>query len=140
MSKTGIKLHPQHGVNPTLGVCFWCGEEDGTVVLLGAACKEEAPRQAVCSMEPCPKCKENMARGITVIECTQYKREEKQVEMQPGAFPTGRWCVLKRESGFFNELAEPTRTTVLKQGVTFMTPEDYERFGFHEPLMEHPAS
>ena len=34
MSGKSIRLHPKHGVNPTTGQCFWCGEPDGTIALL----------------------------------------------------------------------------------------------------------
>ena len=35
MSNAGIKLSPKHGLNPTIPVCFWCGEERNEVALLG---------------------------------------------------------------------------------------------------------
>ena len=34
MSK-GIEISPKHGVNPTIPICFWFGEEKGEIVLLG---------------------------------------------------------------------------------------------------------
>ena len=33
MSNAGIKLSPKHGLNPTIPVCFWCGEERNEVAL-----------------------------------------------------------------------------------------------------------
>jgi hypothetical protein len=32
--KDGIKLHPEHGLNPSIEVCMICGEEMG-IALLG---------------------------------------------------------------------------------------------------------
>ena len=30
-----ILLSPKYGVNPTMPVCFWCGEDRGEIALLG---------------------------------------------------------------------------------------------------------
>jgi hypothetical protein len=50
-------LSKEHGLNPTMPVCYWCGEETGEVALLGAAYKGEAPMHMVLNKEPCPACK-----------------------------------------------------------------------------------
>lgn len=127
---SSIKLHPKFGVNPTLGVCFWCGEGDGTVGLLGMNHGKEANKETVLTLEPCPKCKENMARGVTIVEATTFQRDPWQVQLQRGAFPTGRWCVVKREANFWDAIKEPMRTVVLTKGKMFLEPELYEGFGF----------
>jgi hypothetical protein len=89
--KDSIRIHPQHGLNPTLPVCWWCGEETGEVALLGAAFKGEAPHRMVLNRAPCPKCTEQMARGITLIQATEATR---------GNPPqmTGRWCVMTEDA------------------------------------------
>ena len=99
----GINLSPKHGVNPSMGVCFWCGKDDGSILLLGKinnprrlGMKEhhhtkpdpEAPRRMVASMEPCEKCKGLMARGITLIEAAGTEGDPQ---------PTGRWWVVTEE-------------------------------------------
>ena len=67
MSTAGIKLSPKHGLNPTIPVCFWCGEERNEVALLGhigdgRKLEEfEAPMHMVIDYEPCEKCRANMA-------------------------------------------------------------------------------
>ena len=56
MSNAGIKLSPKHGLNPTIPVCFWCGEERNEVALLGRIGDGrkhedfEAPRYMVSTM------------------------------------------------------------------------------------------
>jgi hypothetical protein len=46
--KGDIKLSPQHGVNPSIGVCFYCGEDSGEIILPGRLKGDvEAPRRAV---------------------------------------------------------------------------------------------
>ena len=68
---SGIRLSEKHGVNPSMGICFYCGEDDGTIALPGRLRGDaEAPRRAVWSMEPCRKCKDWMKQGVMVIEAT----------------------------------------------------------------------
>ncbi len=61
-----IKLSPKHGLNPSMRICFWCGEEDGIALLGKLPGDKEAPRQVVVDYEPCPKCKEIFSKGIMV--------------------------------------------------------------------------
>lgn len=103
MNHDEIILSPKYGVNPTMPVCFWCGEDRGEIALLGHVKTPEnddveAPRRMVLDYEPCEKCKENMALGFTVMEATQESNDATSMPFQPGVFPTGRWCVLKREA------------------------------------------
>ena len=86
--KGSIRISEKHGVNPSLGVCFWCGQENGEICLLGRLPKDAAaPRHMVVSYEPCEKCKAWMAQGVTFAE----KESEESA-------PTGRWMVLKEEA------------------------------------------
>lgn len=94
-----ITLHPKHGVNPSLSLCFWCGEADG-VVLLGRNGGKEAPRAMVYSYDPCKECASQMEAGVTLIEATHTPRKDipEQPPIQAGAYPTGRWLVVKPEA------------------------------------------
>jgi len=80
-----MRLHPKHGLNPSLDRCFWCGEAVG-VVLLGYNKDQEAPRDLVSSYEPCSGCKDQMALGVTLMEADNGRR------------PTGRWLVITSEA------------------------------------------
>jgi hypothetical protein len=126
---SGITLHPKYGVNPTLGVCFWCGEEDGTIGLLGLNRGREAKKHTIISFEPCAKCKENMAKGITVIEADQGNSGSPG-EIAPGTYPTGRWAVVRRDAQFWECVNEPMRSDIMKKGKVFLPRELYEGFGF----------
>lgn len=60
-----IELSPEHGLNPTMGVCFRCGKPTGEIALLGRVrtdgCDDaEAPREAVLSLDPCAECVKEM--------------------------------------------------------------------------------
>ena len=62
-----IRLHHQHGLNPSINVCFFCNKEKNEIVLLGAAIRDEAPHKAVWNKEPCDECKEFMTKGVIFI-------------------------------------------------------------------------
>ena len=99
MSK-GITLSPKHGVNPTIPVCFFCGEDKNEIALLGRiGGKEdlEAPRKVVLDFEPCDKCKEKFAQGVLLIEVTQTPTYI-GMPIAENAYPTGRYVVVKPEA------------------------------------------
>jgi len=53
-------LHKEFGVNPTIPICSFCGEDKNEVVLLGNAYKEEAPMHMQIDNEPCDACKKKL--------------------------------------------------------------------------------
>ncbi len=116
-----IRLHPQHGVNPTVNVCFFCNKDKNEVLLLGAAYRGEAPRRMVVGYEPCDECKSNMAKGITLIECTSNPNTHEQPEIQRGCYPTGKWCVITEDAAtrWFTPAVLPM---VLKYRKAFVEP------------------
>jgi hypothetical protein len=95
-----IRIHPEHGLNPTMGVCFWCGQTDGTIAMLGAAYKGEAPRTMVLDYEPCDACRDKMALGIVCFQVFDSSGHERPPldKKNPQSEPTGRWSVVKREA------------------------------------------
>lgn len=82
-----MRLHREHGLNPTIPTCFWCGKEKNELVLLGATYRGEAPKNMVLDHEPCDECKDNMSQGYMVFEVKQDRKT-----------PTGKWCVLTHEA------------------------------------------
>ena len=92
-----INLHPKYGLNPTVCTCFWCGEDTGELALLGAAYPGGAPGRMVMNYEPCPACKEQFAKGITLIETTTRPREG-QPAIDGTNYPTGRIVVITEEA------------------------------------------
>ena len=128
-----LRLHQKHGANPTCGVCFFCGEDDGTVALLGAAYTKEAPPRMILGYEPCDSCKGEMARGIAFIECSDTPSRDKQAqingksESRP-AFPTGRWCVMT-EAAVKRIFNEDLSADMLRTRKAFIEPEASEAIG-----------
>jgi len=129
-----IKLHPEHGVNASLGVCFWCGEEDGNILLLGLNGGKQAPRRTIVGYEPCDKCKPKMDSGILLMEA---RRDEPWVlggtpmAEQDGAkiYPSGRWAVITPEAAkeFFHGTIVDK---ILAEGRTFVDTEAWDVLGF----------
>ena len=102
---SSIKLSPKHGVNPTLPVCFFCGEDKGEIALLGKIGGRgediEAPKRMLMDYEPCDKCKENMAKGITMIGVVATEMEDKRPPIVHSGdtplYPTGAWVVVTED-------------------------------------------
>lgn len=103
-----IKLHKQYGVNPTLSVCFYCGEETGEIALLGAAYDGEAPMHLCTSIAPCPKCKEKYKDCVLLIEAVQDCKNNPK--------PTGRWIAIKKEC-----------VTVPNNGICYIDVQTYQQ-------------
>lgn len=124
MNSGSIRIHPEHGLNPTLPVCSWCGKETGEIALLGAAYKGEAPRHMIVSDEPCKACQDGMKLGITFIE---MKSED------PKAGRTGRWCVMKEEAFIRILNSDPAGEGVKENGLkhrkVYILPETSEVLG-----------
>ena len=72
MAKDSIELSPKYGLNPTIKMCFYCGEESGEIAIMGRIREKgangkpvkdsdiEAPRQMLLDYQPCEKCKEKL--------------------------------------------------------------------------------
>ncbi len=116
---SSIRLSPKHGVNPSVMVCFWCGEDMGVALLgmLKGGYDSKAPHRAVFDMEPCNKCVERMATGITFMEFDQKKG------------PTGTWCVVKEEEAVRQIIMEPFLADVLKTRKCYIEPADWDQIG-----------
>lgn len=83
-----IKLSEKHGVNPSMDICFYCGEVTGIALMGKLPGDKEAPRHCCTSVEPCDKCKEKYKDYVLIVE---MPNEEKPT-------PTGRWFALKKEA------------------------------------------
>lgn len=110
MSK-GITISPKHGLNPSLDMCFWCGQPKG-IILCGRVHEKkgdrtdiEAPKETCLNLDPCDNCKENFKLGVQIIEVVEdgTKFQNKlQFAIKDGngkvVWPTGRYVVMKAES------------------------------------------
>ena len=136
MSRT--TLHPKHGVNPTMGVCFWCGQEDGTIGLLGFNKDREAPKHTILSKDPCDKCKAKMAQGIALIEATD-REEPGLLKLNDRTYATGRWLVVREEWVQRCIHPEALRDQVLRVRKSFIDREMFAMLMPKEPPTAEPA-
>lgn len=66
-----ITLSKEHGLNPTIGVCAWCGKETGEIALLGKLPGDkEAPKYSFFDYNPCDECKQKWENAVICIEVT----------------------------------------------------------------------
>ena len=76
MANDRMRLHPEHGLNPMMSLCIICGETMG-IALMGYNGGKEAPREAVCEIEPCKKCREEYLekqQGVMIVGCNPDTR------------------------------------------------------------------
>lgn len=126
----GIRLSPKHGVNPSMGQCFYCGEADGSIILPGKMKGDmEAPRQACWSKEPCPQCKEWMAKGIIFISV-------KDGETGDNPYRTGRFAVVKEEAVRRFITSPDALEDVCKRRVCFMEDTSWDIVGLDGAIPE----
>lgn len=104
MSDKGIKLSPKYGVNPTIPICFFCGEEKNEIALMGHIGDGrkhediEAPRHMILDYEPCACCKEKFSHGVLIVEVNSYPNSDNQPPLTKNAYPTGRHIVVRPEA------------------------------------------
>ena len=99
-----IKLSKKYGVNPTIPVCFFCGEPKNEIALMGKMGGRgediEAPKNMILDYEPCDCCKEKMSMGITMIGVTTNAPDGRPPLTENGGtklYPTGRWVVVSED-------------------------------------------
>lgn len=98
-----VKLSPKHGVNPTIGSCFYCGKDTGEIALLGRLKGDaEAPMRSVLSYEPCDDCKEKFKAGVLCIGVTKNRPADGRPPISTNngtpLYPTGPYCLMRTEA------------------------------------------
>lgn len=65
-----IRLSEKHGVNPSLILCGFCGEDSG-IALMGKLPQDaEAPKRQVSIERPCQKCETAMKSKVFLVMIT----------------------------------------------------------------------
>ena len=131
---SSIRLSKKHGLNPTLGVCFFCGEDTNEMALLGALKGDaEAPKRMVLSYQPCDKCLEIWQKGVPVIEATLTNNGSMPISKTPDGefYPTGKWCVVLQEAaeriGIPAELGKPVLVDEEVYSTRFVVDENRQK-------------
>lgn len=128
---SGIILSPKYGLNPTMPVCFFCGETKGEIALLGKIGKGkediEAPMNVLMDYEPCEKCKSIMKGNVTLIGVTSRPNKEGQMPISGEKYPTGAFAVVRPNviDDMFN-IPEEEKTVIKERGVVLTDPSVVE--------------
>lgn len=115
-----ITLSPKHGVNPSLEVCFICGEETGSVLLPGLLDKDdsEAPRHMMTG-NVCDRCKKVMEEGVFFIEVDPARTTDPK---RP--YRTGRIIAVK-DQAIRDTFDEEAAEIAIKQRIAYMDIETF---------------
>lgn len=89
-----IRLSKEHGLNPTVPLCFYCQQPKNEIILMGANGGREAPKNAVFDKVPCGTCKDYMRQGVILISV----RDGEESKAKDNPYRTGGWWVLKQEA------------------------------------------
>ena len=116
-----LKLHWVHGVNPTIPVCYFCGQDKKEVALLGAAYKGQAPMNMVIDQEPCDDCKSWMKKGVILIQVEDNSEP-------PHPVRTGGFCVIS-EAGIRKMFTDEAATDLLEKRAGFLEQSLWEDVG-----------
>lgn len=107
-----LKLSENHGLNPSMDICYWCGKSKA-IILAGLLPDDiEAPREVITSYDPCDECSEKFGQGVHVIEVTPIGKDGQppmqNVNDQP-VYPTGQSFVISKDSDFIlgNKIDSP---------------------------------
>lgn len=93
-----IKISKEHGLNPSLVTCFFCGKDKEIALFGRLPHDQEAPHRVMIDYEPCAACKQKFADGVLLIECSETAIADGQRPIQDGAFPTGNYCVVTQDA------------------------------------------
>lgn len=107
MSKDNIELSPKYGLNPTIPICFFCGEPKPEIAIMGRMRKHdengrplkgsdiEAPKHMILDYTPCDKCNEIMQKGITLIGVKPS--DGRHLDISKGFYPVGNFVTVQTE-------------------------------------------
>lgn len=128
-----IRMSKKHGFQPTMPLCYYCGKEKGTIMLLGEngdkLARElghedgEMPMRAWLpgDIEPCDECRE---RGVGIVEVTD------------GRMLTGRRWLVSDEAVKLIVSDEEQRKRILERRVMLVSPEVVDKLGLAEASEE----
>ena len=118
-----IKLSHKHGVNPSVEVCYYCGESKGVVLFGQLKGDEEAPRKCVIDREPCEKCAGYMRQGVILISVKDgdYGKDD--------PYRTGGFAVVTGEA--IERAVRPRELAeqILKKRVAFIEDQSWALLG-----------
>jgi len=140
-----LTLSKEHGVNPTIATCWWCGEGKNEIILTGAAGVKMAkqmgdpsgrmPMNTVFDMDPCDNCQGYQKLGImfVAIENEDVEKFASAQKLHGHFIPrrTGPMCVITEEAAQRLPIEPPELLEGIIQKRCCMLPQEvYAAMGF----------
>jgi hypothetical protein len=123
--KNSIRLSERHGVNPTIPMCFFCGQQKNEIVLMGKLKGDaEAPKGVVFDQTPCDKCREYMAQGVILISVDEKKSDDNR-----NPWRTGGWVVVKTKAIDHFPMTDEQKQELLRKRVAFISDPIWDLLG-----------
>ena len=121
-----IRVSEKHGINPSLLICPYCGEDTGVALVGKLPNDAEAPRKM--SGDPCDDCQAKIDKSIMIIEVDGSSQ-----------MPDGRAIGIARTHEFVSkEFLGEKYDEVHKSGGIYIDTKDWDNIGLpsHEDLKE----
>lgn len=119
MSKS-IAISPNHGLNPSIPSCFFCGKPKNELVLFGKLKGDvEAPKHFIMDYEPCDACRNAFKAGVLFLGVTKDQPADRRPPIADSLYPTGSFFVLKRDA-VSKIFSEEDTAVFLKSGKVFV--------------------
>ena len=128
-----LVVSEKHGLNPTIPICFWCGQDKNEVVLLGKLPNDaEAPHRMWLpgDYEPCEKCAENRKLGVDIMEASDVPVIFDKQPPYGDVYPTGRHAIVKKEA--VERLFGDNAAKIIEVGGCFVDKDIYEQIFSNE--------
>lgn len=141
-----IRVSQKHGVNPTIPLCFWCGEPKNEIALLGRLPGDkEAPMNCVIDYNPCDKCEANFKQGVLIMRASNRPPQEHMPPIQGdprrgnAVYVDGAHVVMKREAFervFSQTLPKEMVDAGLEHGKCFLEDVAFNNMFLNPPKVE----
>lgn len=109
--------HEEYGLNPTVMVCLYCGQDTGCIALMGNSMTGRAPARAVLSLKRCKKCEKEYRNAVMFVE---------MVEDGGQLRPTGRWAALSKEWPGLKDVDDPRIKEMIRTEYVLVDPEVFQ--------------
>lgn len=119
-----LRLSPKHGVNPSVGLCFFC-QKSKEVILAGYMKGDiAAPREAVWNDDPCDECVKCMEKGVIIISVDEDKTNDDNNPHRSGGWAVVSVDYIKRV--FTDLMGEELTKSMLERRAGFLSDEVWD--------------
>lgn len=123
-------LHPEHGLNPSMGACYFCGADTGELLLLGANKGEQAALRTMVPGKACKRCKSTIDNGGILLVCVVEDAPPRDRECTRA----GKMLAITKESFLQLGVHEPLRSEIVRAGAVFLPQKVWTHWGLDEVM------